>query len=51
MILILAHEGFRLKELNETANAIINMGGKLIGLPPNLTEAKLSAEHANLTKS
>ena len=47
----LAHEGFRLKELNETANAIINMGGKLDRLTSELTEAKLSAEHANLTKS
>ena len=47
----LAHEGFRLKELNETANAIINMGGKLDKLTSELTEAKLSAEHANLTKS
>ncbi|WP_255202949.1 ATP-binding protein [Vibrio natriegens] len=47
----LAHEGFRLKEINETANAIINMGGKLDRLTSELTEAKLSAEHANLTKS
>lgn len=47
----LAHEGFRLKELNETANAIINMGGKLDRLTSELTEAKLSAEHANLAKS
>ncbi|MDN4456538.1 hypothetical protein OA821_25445, partial [Citrobacter portucalensis] len=47
----LAHEGFRLKELNETANAIINMGGKLDRLTSELNEAKLSAEHANLTKS
>ncbi|MDV6249670.1 ATP-binding protein [Vibrio sp. EA2] len=47
----LAHEGFRLKELNETANAIINMGGKLDRLTSELTEAKLSAEDANITKS
>ncbi|WMN89797.1 ATP-binding protein [Vibrio parahaemolyticus] len=47
----LAHEGFRLKELNETANSIINMGGKLDRLTSELTEAKLSAEHANLAKS
>ncbi|MBR9786661.1 MAG: histidine kinase [Vibrionaceae bacterium] len=47
----LAHEGFRLKELNETANAVINMGGKLDRLTSELTEAKLSAEDANIAKS
>lgn len=47
----LAHEGFRLKEINQTANAIINMSGKLDKLTTELTEAKLSAEDANMTKS
>jgi signal transduction histidine kinase len=47
----LAHEGFRLKELNETANAIINMGNKLDRLTSELTEAKLLAEDANIAKS
>ncbi|MBR9872954.1 MAG: histidine kinase [Vibrionaceae bacterium] len=47
----LAHEGFRLKELNETANAIIHMGGKLDRLTSELTEAKRSAEDANVAKS
>ncbi|KOO04155.1 ATP-binding protein [Vibrio nereis] len=47
----LAHDGFRLKELNETANAIISMGGKLDRLTSELTDAKLSAEDANIAKS
>ncbi|WP_417877010.1 ATP-binding protein [Vibrio sp.] len=47
----LAHEGFRLKELNETANALIHMSSKLDRLTSELTEAKRSAEDANITKS
>lgn len=47
----LAHEGFRLKELNETANALIHMSSKLDRLTSELTEAKRSAEEANITKS
>ncbi|MFZ6043763.1 histidine kinase dimerization/phospho-acceptor domain-containing protein, partial [Vibrio natriegens] len=46
-----SHEGFRLKEINETANAIIHMGSKLDTLTAALKEAKLEAENANMAKS
>lgn len=47
----LTNDGFRLKELNETANSIISMGSKLDRLTTELKEAKLSAENANIAKS
>ncbi len=47
----LSHDGFRLKELNETANEIILMGEELDTLTAELKHAKLEAEKANVAKS
>ncbi len=46
-----SHSGFRLKELDETADSIIQMGTKLDMLTSALKDAKLQAEDANVAKS
>ncbi|MBY8111752.1 histidine kinase [Vibrio fluvialis] len=46
-----SHGGYRLKELDETANSVMLMGDKLDKLTGALKDAKLQAENANLAKS
>ncbi|WP_052074462.1 sensor histidine kinase [Shewanella mangrovi] len=46
-----SHDGFQLKEIDDTADAIHHMGNKLDKLTSALKEAKLQAENANVAKS
>lgn len=46
-----SHQGYPLKELDETANSVMLMGDKLDRLTGALKDAKLQAEHANVAKS
>lgn len=46
-----SHNKIVLKEIDETANYIVSMGGKLDTLTSDLRNAKIEAENANIAKS
>lgn len=45
------YTSFILDEIEQTANSIVSMGGKLENLTGELTRAKIQAENANIAKS